>query len=288
LERLGRGLDLTALQKALTYCIELHSGCATEQQLVDFMISNWQDIQGISKHTFQQDPGMRLLRVNTRLTKHGDFLFLKVPPDKFRLNDPGDFVGERTHQSSDTNEDGNGIDKYESGASARDSEPAHGPDSDLGPDSEEDGDEGGYIWDDKESPPNVEAGLDFEDRLLESVTNAELKGIEEKVLIREAVSFASVPGQFEYLELPKRMRAVLLSLKLAGRIFWDSGSKLWTREPIRKRLEMLYRLERDVIGKGALVISQPELYEKLQTRNLTVKNRLLPHIIRAMWLSKRQ
>jgi hypothetical protein len=120
---------------------------------------------------------------------------------------------------------------------------------------------------DEEEVESGSDGRDFGDRLLELVRNGESKGVEEKVLVREAAGFAAAPGDFRNLELGRRVRAVLLTLKMGGLVFWDGGSRRWMREAVRKTPETFYRMEREVMGQEGLFVSLPELYERLEMKD---------------------
>jgi hypothetical protein len=264
LERLGRSGELSAVQKAITLCISLHNGCASEQVIVDFLSTNWKDIQSISKHEFHQEPGMRLLHVNTHVKKGGEFLFLKVPPDSLKVNDLGILPENLPHNSSESHSESKSENDEESEEEDVNESEKRSESTEIGDLAENSEEEELFV-----RPAGSERGSvienpaqEFECRLFELIQKADVKGIEEKVIVEEAVSFANAPGDFEHLELPRRVRAALLTMKLAGKIFWDKGAARWTREPVRKTPEILYRLERDFSGADAPLFSIPEIFGK--------------------------
>jgi hypothetical protein len=249
-ERLDGTKELSAVQKAITLCIRQHNGCTSEQNVVEFLRSNWKDIQAIAQYPFQQEPDLRLLHINMQIKKGGDFLFLKVPPDKLAVNDFG-LPSDISSSNFSDNDDVKTIKKAESELSLKQMK------------SPQDSEKGGNC---EETQTVAESVGEFEKRLFERIQRAGVHGIEEKVLVNEAESFAKVSGGFKHLELPRRVRAALLTMKLAGKIFWDKRAERWTREPIRKRPEILYRMERDVTGLDAPLFSIPDLFPKIVKR----------------------
>jgi hypothetical protein len=232
------GKELSAVQKAMTLCIRDHGGWATEQQLVDFFVEHWKEIVAISRKVFQQEPGMRLLHVNTHIRRNWELLFIKKDPDMFGVNDMGrEFTQSELELSSN--------ETYE---------------------EEEDENE-----DSSDSETLSECGSEaegsFDDRLLGLIRTAD-SGISEARLVQEAAAFADAGGSFPHLQLPRRVRACLLSLKFMGLAFEKVSAREWTTEPPdpAEGKEMVYRVDRAFQAVDLRTITKNDLLQRLRSR----------------------
>lgn len=98
LELKGYTNILSPVQKAITIAIYQHGGRATEDQIVDFIVSHWKDIQNVSKSGFAREPDVRLLHVNEKIKKSEAYIFIRDPKNSkyVMVND----VSRRPYQKS--------------------------------------------------------------------------------------------------------------------------------------------------------------------------------------------
>ena len=200
------GKTLSALQKALTYCIRQEGGWATEDHLVDFMLKNWKEITQISHQKFQQDPCLRLLHINTAIRKNGEYLFLRRPPNLVGINTAG---GEEIDTESEHAE--------EEEEQAKESEPEVR----------------------REPVQKMVFGknVPFEERVFE-IVRASRDGISFDEIIEQAQEFASVSGWYPHLDARMRVRACLLTYKVEKHLN-ESTDQVWRARVTQARVPVV-------------------------------------------------
>ena len=189
--------SLTPSQKAITCCIQLLGGEATEEQLVTFLQTNWDFIGKMNSKLPNNIPDLRNTRINLAVKKKSIPLFLPKEdcPTTWVLNtSPDDYLNMAKSRS---------LLFKETRSSDR-------------PESREN---------DKKEPQNSSRLRSLEDILMinedndsfeEKVFNSlkqHPEGITLEALIEETKGYAGVPGLFPTLDHKRRVRAVLLSKK---------------------------------------------------------------------------
>lgn len=224
------GKTLSALQKALTYCIKQEGGWATESHLVDFMLKNWKEITQISHQKFQQEPGLRLLHINTAIRKNGEYLFLRRSPNLVGIN----MIG-----SDDVTNDSDHADEEEE--QIKEDEPilTHEPVHKL-------------TFDDH---------VPFEERVFE-IVRASRDGIPFDELVEYARDFANVSGWFAHLDVHMRVRACLLTYKVERHLS-ESPDHIWRTRISTSRVPVVAckRTEYEYLELDGLPVCQ--LYQLL-------------------------
>lgn len=182
------GKTLSALQKALTWCINQHDGWATEDQLVDFLVENWAEITAICKQKFHQEPGLRLLHINTAIKKNGEYLFVRSPPNLVGINRKGEVEksDDDVEEKYDEEEDSLGEEEEESMENVKP-----------------------RIW-------NFPSNMNFQDIVIRIVS--EFNGIAFDKLAEIMEEYKNAPGIFPHLDLRKRLRGCLIDARILKRM----------------------------------------------------------------------
>jgi hypothetical protein len=172
------------LQRAITFFLRESGGQATENEVLEFIQTNWGEIQGISVPPFQQDPGLRLLHVQLAVKRDGKYLFMRGPGDCIALNSQGIEVVRHFQPSSRS--------KQTDTAKVSDKEP-------LKP---------------------------FDEKLMEFLC-CNPPGLTTEDLLRYLSKYKEAPGPFCHLDLPRRIRACLLTKKQEKIITFLEDQKVW-------------------------------------------------------------
>lgn len=76
---------ISPTQKAITMCIYMHGGYASETDIIDFLTRHWNEITAVSKHNFARKPDSPLLHKNMKIKKRGLYIFVKSPDDPLMI-----------------------------------------------------------------------------------------------------------------------------------------------------------------------------------------------------------
>ncbi|KAH0791065.1 hypothetical protein GPJ56_005200 [Histomonas meleagridis] len=72
---------LSSVQKAILYCMQIHGGYASDDQILDFLHHFWDYIISNADRQLRQFPDKRILHINYSIQKDSRFLFVRSPSD---------------------------------------------------------------------------------------------------------------------------------------------------------------------------------------------------------------
>jgi hypothetical protein len=206
------GKTLTPSQRAITCCIQLNGGQANEDELLNFLQTNWGFIGKMNMKLPNNMPDTRILHINLAVKKKGIPLFVQKVDDPLtwvlntNTNGPGSMRKSRS---------AGGISLYRSSKKEKDDE------QDEASIVEEE--ESFFIKLSKE-PDDINS--------FEALVFAELKkhddGITLDNLVNETKGLEGKDGLFKQLDHKRRVRAVLISKKAMGHCFEKDG--VWSIE----------------------------------------------------------
>ena len=198
---------LTPSQRAITCCIQLNGGQATEDELLSFLQENWGFIGKMNMKLPNNMPDTRILHINLAVKKKSIPLFVQKP------NDPLTWI-------VNTNTDGQGVMRKSKSASGIVS---YTP---VQKDKEEEQEET-LVVEEKESFFNhvmkeVDDTDSFEAHVISELGKHE-DGISLNDLVDETKDFEGKDGLFKQLDHRRRVRAVLIAKKALGHCFEKNG-----------------------------------------------------------------
>lgn len=185
--------ELTPIQKAITFCIMDHGGSASENEILDFVTKKWKLINEKSIRQFQVKPCMRLIRLNLSIKKANQQLFLPDPEK------PGNMILGSYDPTVAKHEDGT-----------------------------EDSHESPEIHSSSEEIQN--SNVDFTDELLSFMVRSKTS-----VKFDEILNFAKTLNcrikLFSKLKFDRQIRAILISLKTQGLLYYNPFEDTWSHLP---------------------------------------------------------
>ncbi|EAX87495.1 hypothetical protein TVAG_087380 [Trichomonas vaginalis G3] len=188
--------ELTPIQKAITFCIMEHGGSASEQEILDFVTKKWKLINEKSIRQFQVKPCMRLIRLNLSIKKNNQQLFLP-DPDK-----AGNMI----------------LGQYDPNASKHNDQTPESTDTIINESS-------------SEELNQYAIETDFIEELMNYLNRSKYP-----VKFTDIVSFAKLSNfkinLFARLEFNRQIRAILVSLKVQGHLFYNPFDDSWCVNPI--------------------------------------------------------
>lgn len=248
---------MTPSQRAIICCIQMNNGCASENDILYFVQSNWDFIGKMNARIPSSMPDSRIIHINLAIKKKGIPLFVPKEDDPtmylFNTNTnintqskPKTVIMEtrQTRSSMKTNSENEG----ESQATKNES---------------------------NEETSQKEAQQEhFED--LESVILSILHTSSESLTLDEIVAAAEkyreLPGLYSLLPFRRRVNAILVSFRSKGKAFCHEGQ--WSRavsKLAKQGISRKYGTKREaalIELKGVENISVDELWKTLKAKNV--------------------
>lgn len=226
---------LTPSQRAITCCIEINGGWASEDILLTFLQTHWNFIGKMNIKLPNNMPDTRILHINLAVKKKQFPLFVESP------NNPLLWTVNRNPEA----------DKSVTKSSPEDAESEQ-----TLPQSE------------NENAVEPTEQL-FEEILFRFVYDSP-EGVSQEKIYQEMKPFARNPGKFSNLSLQHRVKAILLYLKSEHHVFESNG--FWScnghiPSALSKKVDGIYKEKDDSYGKiGSLSID--DFYNLLKQKNV--------------------
>ena len=230
-EQLGICGTLSPVQKAITCAIKIHKGWANEDQILEFLIKNWDFITANTTHRYRQGPDKRMLHINFSITKDKQPLFIPHPTI------PGNWGLPKVEAEK--------IETLELEQEKVIEAPKSEPILDIIP-------------------------LNFEETLL-SLLEKSSHGYTIQELSVLMHQYKDLPGLFPSLALDRRIRAVLIVFKNQNKIIYNTNNDMWQvkTNDMEEQIKYQYIVPRSKPSKDESIrsLTISELWERINSIN---------------------
>ena len=212
--RLIDSKSVTPSQRAITCCFQINGGWATEDTVLTFLQAHWGFIGKINSRLPNNLPDARILHINFAVKKKGIPLFIQHPenPDLWGLNTAGDprprsskiksVISTRIRKTDNTTQD----------SSAQSEEDISDGDNGSSPELSS-----------REDFRNVDGKSKFFEDLILDLLKENKNGLTIEEIINLTKDIENVPGLFDQLPHPRRVRGCLIAKRSSKEVFFNDG-----------------------------------------------------------------
>ena len=216
------------MQRAIITCINNHHGSASEEQILEYILSKWDIINKYSERGVLTEPTIRVVRLNCAVKKRSRHLFIKSTtlPNTWMLN----CQQRKNHRKTPIRK----IPEYmmpkelkKNSSETEEEEEAPNDEEIMKINANKDEKQSDDMEEDndfEEEEENEEPS--FEDILLE-LLNKQEEPLEIKEIEKFMEEYKEKKGMFMKLPLQRRVKACLINMKVAGKVEANSAATKW-------------------------------------------------------------